>query len=225
MTGLTAPSIPARTSALPRALVRLSARAQAELWGIRLTRLYAVGIGLSYSTLVFVLPLSDGLAPRLWMNALTTASWVAGVAALSLSRDLAERDATQGLTGIARLRGFGARELERARLAAGAIKLSTLVTIPGVMLSLAALLRFRTLSGASTALALLVFTFGYAAVFGTTLAALARACSRALPGRGRTLLLAVVLGPWLLAAGIDLPVPNVPSAFAWLLHRLAGLPR
>jgi hypothetical protein len=225
VTGLTAPSIPTRTSALPRALVRLSARALAELWGIRLTRLYAVGIGLSYSVLAFTLPLSDGLAPRLWMNGLTTASWVTGVAALSLSRDLVERDATQGLAGIARLRGFGARELERARLAAGAIKLSATVMIPGVMLSLAALLRFRTLSGAATALALLVFTVGYAALFGTTLAALARACSRALPGRGRTLLLAVVLGPWLLAAGIDSPLPSVPGAFAWLLHRLAGLPR
>jgi hypothetical protein len=225
VTGLTAPSIPTRTSALPRALVRLSARSQAELWGIRLTRLYAVGIGLSYSILVFTLPLSDGLAARLWMNGLTTASWVTGVAALSLSRDLAERDATQGLVGIARLRGFGARELERARLAAGAIKLSATVLIPGVMVSVAALLRFRTLSGAATAFALLVFTVGYAALFGTTLAALARACSRALPGRGRTLFLAVVLGPWLLAAGIDSHLPSVPGAFAWLLHRLAGLPR
>jgi hypothetical protein len=192
---------------------------------MRLTRLYAVGIGLSYSVLVFTLPLSEGLAPRLWVKCLTTASWVAGVAALSLSRDLAERDSMQGLAGIARLRGFGARELERARIAAGAIKLSATVVIPGLMLSLAALLRFRSVAGAATALALLLFTVGYAALFGSTLAALARACSRALPGRGRTLLLAVTLGPWLLAAGIDAHLPSVPGAFAWLLQRLAGLPR
>ena len=62
-------------------------------------------------------------------------------------------------------------------------------------------------------------------LFGSTLAALARACSRALPGRGRTLLLAVTLGPWLVAAGIDASVPNLPGAFDWLLQRLAGLPR
>lgn len=190
-----------------------------------MTRLYAFGIGASYSLLMFTLPLSDGLAPGLWAKCLTTASWVAGVAALSLARDLADRDTAQGLTGIARLRGFSARELERARLAAGAIKLSSTITIPGVMLAVAALLRFRTLASASVALALLLFTVGYAALFGGAVSALARACSRALPGRGRTLLLAVVLGPWLLAAGIDAHLPSVPAAFGWLLDRLAGLPR
>jgi hypothetical protein len=61
----------------------------------------------------------------------------------------------------------------------------------------------------------------YAALFGSTLAVLARTCSRALPGRGRLLLLVVVLGPWLLAAGIGVRVPSIPGGFGWLLSRLA----
>jgi hypothetical protein len=201
--------------------VRLSARAQRELWGIRLTRLYAFGIGISYSALVFTGPLSAGIAPRLWMKALATASWVAGIGALSLARELAERDASQGVSALARLRGFGARELERARVAAGAIKLASTVAIPGTLVALTALLRWRSLAGAGTALALLLFTALYAALFGSTLAVLARACSKALPGRGRLLLLVVVLGPWLLASGIGVHLPSIPGGFAWLLTRLS----
>lgn len=199
----------------------MSARAQRELWGIRLTRLYAIGIGVSYSALVLTGPVSVGIAPGLWAKALTTASWVAGIGALSLARDLVERDTSQGLAGLARLRGFGARELERARVAAGAIKLASTVAIPGILVVLTALLRWRSLTGVSSALALLVFTAVYAALFGTALSVLARACSRALPGRGRLLLLVVVLGPWLLASGIGVNVPSIPGGFGWLLSRLA----
>lgn len=206
---------------LPRALVRLSARAQRELWGIRLTRLYAFGIGVSYSALVLTGPLSAGIAPGLWKKSLITASWVAGIGALSLARDLIERDTSQGLTGLARLRGFGAHELERARVAAGAIKLASTVAIPGGMVALTALLRWRSLTGVTSALALLLFTAAYAALFGTTLSVLARGCSKALPGRGRLLLMAVVLGPWLLASGIGVQLPSIPGGFGWLLSRLA----
>jgi hypothetical protein len=221
LTSLTTASPPARASALPRALVRLSARAQRELWGIRLTRLYAFGIGISYSVLVLTGPLSPGVAPGLWMKAVTTASWIAGIGALSLARELTERDATQGVTALARLRGYGAPELERARVAAGALKLAATVAIPGALVALTALLRWRSLPGVLTALALLLFTALYAALFGVTLSALARACSRALPGRGRLLLLAIVLGPWLLASGIGVHLPSIPGGFGWLLARLA----
>jgi hypothetical protein len=203
----------------------MSAQAQRQLWGIRLTRLYAIGIGISYSVLVLTAPLDPGVVPRLWLKCLALASWVAGVGALSLARDLSERDASQGLAGLARLRGFGARTLERARVAAGAIKLSTTVAIPGMLVSLTALLRFRSTAGAFTSLGLGLFTVAYALLVGTTLAVLARACSRALPGRGRLLLLAVVLGPWLLAAGTSLPLPSLPGAFGWLLSRLSEVAR
>lgn len=221
LTSLTAASASAKVSALPRALVRLSARAQAQLWGLRLTRLYAFGIGFSYSIMVYTLPPGPGLAAGLWAKCLGTASWVAGIGALSLARDLVERDAAQGIVGLARLRGFGARELERARIVAGAIKLATTVTIPGVMVALTALLRFHTLSTTVTALSLLLFSLLYAGLLGTVLATLARACSRAMPARGRLLLAATVLGPWLLAAGLDAKLPSIPGAFAWLLARLA----
>lgn len=221
MTSLTTASPSPRASALPRALLRLSARAQRELWGIRLTRLYAFGIGISYSALVLTGPLSAGIAPSLWKKSLITASWVAGIGALSLARDLIERDTSQGLTGLARLRGFGARELERARVAAGAIKLASTVAIPGSMVALTALLRWRSLAGVTSALALLLFTAAYAALLGSTLSVLARGCSKALPGRGRLLLMVVVLGPWLLASGIGVQLPSIPGGFGWLLNRLA----
>jgi hypothetical protein len=206
--------------AFPRALVRLSSQAQRQLWGLRLTRLYGFGVGLSYGLLAFVGPASLASSTKLWARCLATASWVAGVGALSLATDLAARDAAQGLTSLARLRGFGEPQLERARALAGALRLSTTVLVPGLMLSLAALLRFQTLRGALVALALAALSVPYAALVGGVLAPLARACQRFLPGRGRLLLLAIGLGPWLVGAGLNAKVPSLPAAFGWVLDNL-----
>ena len=68
--------------------------------------------------------------------------------------DLSARDASLGLTGLARLRGFGEPQLERARAVAGAMRLSTTVLVPGLLVALAVLLRFRTLHGSVVALGL-----------------------------------------------------------------------
>jgi hypothetical protein len=221
VTSLAADIITHKAAVFPRALVRLCSRAQRQLWGLRLGRLYGFGIGLSYALLAFTGPASLGTSAKLWARCLATASWVAGVGALSLATDLAGRDATQGLTSLARLRGFGEMQLERARTLAGAIRLGMTVMVPGLMLAVAALLRFRTLRGAAVALALALLTIPYAALVGGTLSPLARACSRWLPGRGRLLLLAIVLGPWLLGSGMSANVPSLPAAFAWLLQHLA----
>lgn len=208
-------------AAAPRALVRLCARTQQQLWGLRLGRVYGIGVGFSYSLLALWAPASLATSAQLWARCLGTASWVAGVGALSLATDLALRDAAQGLTGLARLRGFGEPQLERARLLAGARTLSTTVLVPGLMIALASALRSRELNGALTALCLALLTLPYAALVGGVLAPLARACQRFLPGRGRLLLLALCLGPWLVGAGLGANIPSIPGAFGWLLGTLA----
>jgi hypothetical protein len=222
LTSLTAESVSPRAFLLPRSLVRLCTEAQRRLWGLRLGRLYGFGVGLSYAALVFIGPASLPTSTKLWARALATASWVAGVGALSLARELGARDATQGITGLARLRGFGEPQLERARVVAGAIRLSTTVLTPGLMVALATLLRFRTLHGSALALGLALLTLPYAALVGSSLSALGRACSAWLPGRGRLLLLLLVLGPWLFGSGLGMALPSIPGAFGWLLRHLAG---
>jgi len=216
-----AASMAPRATPFSRALIRLCRRSQAELWGLRLGRLYGFGIGVSYALVAWLGPASLGGAAKLWARCMATASWVAGVGALSLARDLAARDATQGLTGLARLRGFSETELERARTLAGAERLALSVLVPGLMLAVALLLRFRTLHASLVALALMVLSVPYAALVGSTLSLLARACSRWLPGRGRLLLSAVVLGPWLFGVGLQAHLPSIPGAFSWLLQHLA----
>jgi hypothetical protein len=181
-----------------------------------------LGIGISYAITLFAVSATPLIATKLWARALATASWVVGVGALSLARDLASRDAEQGLTGLARLRGFDELGLERARALAGALRLSGAVAVPGLLVALAALLEFRTLGAAAQAASLALLTLPYAALLGTTLALLARLSQRLLPGRGRTVFLVMALGPWLLAMGTGASIPNVPSAFAWLLDRLVG---
>jgi hypothetical protein len=217
VTSLAVESFASKAAGLPRALVRLCTEAQRRLWGLRLGRLYGIGIGISYAILEWTSAASFGASAKLWARAMATATWVAGVGALSLARDLPERDAAQGLTSLARLRGFGEAEVERARSVAGALRLSKTVATPGLILALATLLRFATLPGALVALSLSLLTLPYAALVGGILAPLARSCSRWLPGRGRLLLLAIVLGPWLLATGLGVFVPSIPAAFGWLL--------
>ena len=221
LTSLTAESFASKAGAVPGALIRLCAEGQRRLWGLRLGRLYAFGIGFSYAVMVFLAPESLPTAANLWRRALATVSWVAGVGALTLATDLAARDASLGLTGLARLRGFGEPQLERARAVAGALRLSTTVLVPGLMVALAVLLRFRTLQGSAVAVGLVLATLPYAVLVGSMLAFLGRACSLWLPGRGRLLLMALVLGPWLLGLGLDAAIPSIPRAFGWLLHLLS----
>ena len=220
MTSFAVESFASKAAALPRALVRLCTEAQRRQWGLRLGRLYGIGIGVSYAILEWTSAESFGASAKLWARAMATATWVAGVGALSLARDLSERDTTQGLTSLARLRGFGEAKLERARSVAGALRLSKTVATPGLILALATLLRFATLQGALVALSLALLTLPYAALVGGVLAPLARSCSRWLPGRGRLLLLAIVLGPWLLGMGLGVFVPSIPAAFTWLLQHV-----
>lgn len=214
-------SSPPNLSAFPRALVRLCARSQRELWGLRLTRLYGIGIGVSYAIMALVMALDVSSAARLWLRCLETASWVAGIGALSLATDLPGRDASQGLLGLAHLRGFDARTLERARTLAGALRLSSTIAIPGCLLAFAVGLKLRSLPGTLAALNFLLLSLLFAALVGAVLASLARAASRALPLRGRLLFLALTLGPWLASMAAGGGVPSIPGAFAWLLEHLS----
>ena len=222
MTSLAASSYDRTRALFPRALVRLCGRAQRELWGLRLARVYGIGVGISYALLALGLGSDPHLAATLWARCLATASWVAGVGALSLASDIAARDTTQGLVGLARLRGFGDATLERARTLAGALRLTSAIALPGVLVALSILLKLRTLPAALQALGLALVTLPYAALLGTTLALVARLSSRLLPERGRWLFLALTLGPYLLALGTQLPLPSLPGACSWLLSHLAG---
>lgn len=221
MTSLAAERSSIKLAPLSRALVRLCSRSQRQLWTLRLGRLYGIGVGVSYGLVALVGPESLAVSSKLWARCLATASWVAGAGALSLATDLAARDQAQGLSSLARLRGFGEAELERARTVAGAIRLATIVMLPGLIISVASLLRFRTLHAALLALGLGLLTLPYAAIVGSVLATLARVCQRVMPGRGRLLLLAICLGPWLVGKGLSSDVPSVPAAFAWLLDHLS----
>ncbi len=219
MTTLSASGPAATAAAIPRALVRLCSQSQRQLLGLRLGRVYGFGIGISYALVASFAPPEPPVAGSLWVRCLVTASWVAGLGALSLANDLSARDNAQGVTSLARLRGFGEGALERARIVAGALRLGATVLVPGVIVSLSLLLVLRTLSGALAALSLLLLTLPYAALVGGVLAPLARACHHFLPGRGRWLLAGIVLGPWLLAKGVNAPIPSIPGGLEWVLSQ------
>jgi hypothetical protein len=203
-----------------RALVRFCSRVQSRFWGLKLTRAYGIGIGVSYAIVVWLGREAPSFAAgaRLWSRAISVASWVVGVGALSLAANLAARDDAQGVSGLARLRGFSDAELERARTVSGALRLAWGALLPGLIVALALALRVRSWSATLGALGLACFTLIYAALLGATLSPLARSCQRWLPERGRTLFLGIVLGPWLLGEGLGARVPSIPAAFGWLLE-------
>jgi hypothetical protein len=182
--------------------------------------MYGLGIGLSYALVALLTGRDSQALAGLWHGAMQTASWLTGLGALSLARDLDERDARSGLLGLTRLRGFDRASLERARWLAGAITLSSVTTAAGGLLAVAAMLKLRSVAGAALALAMVPLTLVYGAVVGSVLAALARLSARSVPGKGRWALLIIVLVPWLADIALGGVRISIPGWFGWLLQRL-----
>lgn len=149
-------------------------------------------------------------------------SWLAaGVAALAAARDLQALDQREGVSALAMQRGFDARSLAQARVAASVRRIAIVTGGPALCLALLALALSPAAALRSRAL-LCGGVCGYVALLAVVLGLLARWSAALSPGRARALLLVVVLGPEL--ARIVWPlVPSVPALFGWLLDRLASL--
>ena len=197
----------------------LSSRRLSELAGMRMARVYAIGLLASFVLLIAVLPASTGpqVLGSVLARALGTASWiVAGLSALSAARDLRARDDTEGISTLAALRGHDARSLELSRWIATALRIAVGVGLPVLLLTLFGCLRLREPSSASWAPSWVAFVVGYSVVLGAALALLARSAAWLNPRRGRLLLALVVLLPEL-ARLVAPATPSVPRAFAWAL--------
>ncbi|MFO7181592.1 MAG: hypothetical protein DIU78_023015 [Pseudomonadota bacterium] len=206
-------------------LVRFSHRRLGELLGMRIARLYGVGIAASYGVALALVPADVRLetAPDLLRRALAATSWiVAGFSGLSLARDLAVRDRSDGIEMLAALRGYDARQLELARSVAGALRIAMWSAAPIVALALLVAASSGTLRGVLLGASFTGFALVYAALLGVTVAALSRAGAGLSPRRGRLVFAAFILLPH--AARLVSPsTPSVPAAFAWLLEQSAAL--
>ncbi|HEX3774919.1 MAG TPA: hypothetical protein VHV51_10675 [Polyangiaceae bacterium] len=205
-----------------RALLSLFDLGRRKGFGLRLARLYALGVCLCYA---IAISLAHGEHRRAAIQsfvhaALVSISWVVGsLAALGTAQILAQAPDRDGLRALALARGFSDRDVLRARVLAAALRVALLLGVPALLLVLVALARGESLGWA------LVLAPGvaiYAALFGLCLALLAEFSAALAPRHARALLATLVLCPLLLSQAYP-ALPNLPAAFAELLDRLFAL--
>jgi hypothetical protein len=121
-----------------------------------------------------------------------------------------ERDRREGIESLVTLRGVGSAELAAARTLAAMLGVLWRMAVPSILLTLA-LASLEPLRDAAMHGALLLVFAGAAALLLGTVASL---CGEAAGARGRELLVAVVLVPWVIA--------DVTSSPAWSIPGLLG---
>jgi hypothetical protein len=222
---LTAPTSPMSAFWLrlqrERALIALFdlGRQREKSVGLRLAKLYAVGVFIGYAVAI---SFARGSGRRALIHgfvhsALVSLSWVVGaLAALGSAQALARQSDRDALSALAMQRGFSAAALRRARTWAACARVARLVGIPGLLLVAVGVARGGSLPWA---LAVIPAVVVYASVLGLTLALLAQFSAELSPRHPRALLGILVLGPLLLSLAYP-RIPNVPRLFAELLSRL-----
>jgi hypothetical protein len=192
---------------------------------MRAARLYGIGIAVSYAIVLWMLPapLDAGTVANVLRNALSSASWaVAGFSALSLARDLTEREQSDGIAALIRLHGYDTRELQVSIVAAGALAIWIWVLLPFAALVAVSAPMLDGVSKVSWTMAWLSFAVLYSAALALGASMLSRGCAELYPRHGRLVLVALVLMPHVLR--LSLPgFPSLPASFAWLIEQGAAL--
>ncbi|HYQ03148.1 MAG TPA: hypothetical protein VER96_30955 [Polyangiaceae bacterium] len=202
-----------------RALIALFDLDRQKSAALRMAKLYAFGVFVSYA---IAIALTHGNSRTAAIHgfvkaALVSLSWVVGaLAALGSAQALAQQSDRDALGALAIQRGFQPSALLRARTWAATVRVARLVGIPAVLLVVVGVARGAPLLWA---LAVAPAAIVYAAVLGLSLALLAQFSAELSPRHPRALLAALVLGPLLLSLAFP-SLPSLPQLFSGLL---AGL--
>jgi hypothetical protein len=188
-----------------RALVFLLRGALAQKAGLRAARilglLWLVGTAAGMALLAYRFG-SDGSAVSLAARAAAAITFVCGwLAALSIAQPRKNRSTEDGVVALARSRGFGGGEIQRAELAAGMVLACEVVFVPIAILCLLAGAAF-TGWGTPAAWAVLAGTMSFGLFASVVIGAVASLCRRLGGDRGRRWLVSVVIIPWLVAGAL-----------------------
>lgn len=202
-----------------RALIALFDLGRQKSAGLRLAKLYAFGVFVSYAIAISLTRESARSAAihGFIHAALGSLSWVVGaLAALGSAQALAQQSERDALSSLAVQRGFSHSALLRARTMAASVRVARLVGIPGLLLVVVGVARGATLPWA---LAVAPAVVVYAGALGLALALLAHFSAELSPSHPRALLAVLVLGPFLIASAYP-AVPSLPRLFSGLLSQL-----
>jgi hypothetical protein len=168
------------------ALTTFCDRRLGDAFLVRAAGTYGTGIAASYALVIAIEPSVTG---PLLDRALTTLVWVPGaVIALVAARDADGREEESGPALLARLRGFGAEELRRARFLGTALRIARVIGLRALLLALFA--ASRASESLATEARWIAGVAVLAIVVGVVLALLSRLASAIVPERGRFLLMA-----------------------------------
>jgi hypothetical protein len=195
---------------------------QKELTGFKFARIAGPLFALSNLAALLLLALSkeqDALV-AITIRTLGGLSWlVGGSAGLSLARDLAERDAAEGVEELIAQRGLDPTALPEARFLAGAKRIALLIATPALPLGLICILLSPTLSTFALRVLLCIEMLGYSVVLAAVVAGVARLASALVPTHGRLTFVAALLLPYL-AHRLDAAVPSILDLFDAVLEHL-----
>jgi hypothetical protein len=190
---------------MPRALIILLRGALGRRWGVRAARIYAVMVSISATATIWILVRAFG--PDLTTVSLVARSsalltWIAGgIAALSLAAPPKDAALALGIAALASSRGHDDKTIARAEMAATIRLLGEVIVVPvaGIALFVSLIIAGGRLDGA-------IWPILGSVLFGVVAAALlgivTSACRRWGGPRGRTLLMVVVLVPWILSEAL-----------------------
>lgn len=233
-----APRIPAEPAAKPRPDV--SSAAQKALIGLARERLrqtkggrWSALLGLlsmtAFGLIALVLRADDGpdvALGGLFETAARTIAWAAGVPlGLAVAHDRTRADRAEGVEALAASRGAGRSALDAARTVAAMLQTTLAIGAPLLILALLGVALAGSLTSALRHLGLAAGLAIFSILAGVTIGGLAAACGRLGAMRGRSLLAAVVLVPWILTDLAGLRAWSVPGALGAALSfivRVAG---
>ncbi|MFT3768629.1 MAG: hypothetical protein QM820_24550 [Minicystis sp.] len=205
--------------ALARAQLRASRRARAARIGAWLVVIGFAGVAV-------VVRAGDGAEASLSGVVARAAYWVVWLAgaplALAAAEDHGAVDRRDGVQALAAMRGVSAAGLGSARVLAAMAEIASTMGVPLFLLALLTAGLAGRAGAAMYRVGVGVGAVAFAVVAGVTLGGLGAACGRIGRSRGRWLLAAVVLGPWLLADLAGHGAWSIPGALGAVLDFALG---
>jgi hypothetical protein len=204
------------------------ARARLRAGGLaRASRTLTWVTALGFAGMAVELRVADGAAASLSGVVVSAAHWIVWLVAVPLALAAAEDrralDRADGVEALAASRGLSLVGMESARVLAAMAEIAASIAVPVLALAVLTAALAGHVGAALHRVTLGLGVAGFAIVAGVTLGGVGAACGRLGRARGRWLLVAVVVGPWMLADLAGHGAWSIPGALGAVLDFALGL--